>query len=479
MTAALRTLGWRWWAGVLSVAILSRVLVAFAWLGGMPMVSDANDYYAMAVKLAARDFGGAFYWPIGESVFLAAPFAVFGPSLAVARLATIATSLACVVLTALVACELGGAPAGRAAGWIAAGYAPSVLLCGQTYSQHLAALCLVGLAYFGLRAIRTGRVGLFLGAGTALGVGCLTRPSMVSVVPVLIVAWAMAARARRSSLARLSIGGAAALAVALACTLPVAAHNALAGAGASLSTNNERNLFLGNNPYTPDYATSHLGQRSLAQLAPEPRAYLESFYRRTDARSAMRREAVDYAAAHPLRTAWRTVNRTLSFWGFDYLASREIQKWFGWRSLTTAPLLALEAGSYCAVAALVIVALFILKGAGDGLCLETPESSGRASMGWRTWLVSLALAYELPYSLAFSGGTYHFPVVPLLVPIAALAVAALLQLVDGRPRAGVPPPGSATPRAPSAKARWRGAVALCVFAAVQAQYAYYAAVMSG
>lgn len=445
---------WRWWAGLVSAAILLRMVVAFVLLGNMPMVSDAKDYFDFAVRLAAGDLGGAFYWPIGESALLAIPFAIFGPSVLVARLATIAVSVAAVVVTALVARELAGPRVARTAGWISAAYPPSVLLCGQTYSQHLAALCLVSLAYFGLQALRRPTLAWFLGAGLALGIGCLTRPSMLSVVPVLLVAAVLTARARRSSIVRLALGGAAATAVAIACLVPVLAHNAHAGAGLSLSTNNERNLFLGNNPYTHDYATGHLGQRSLDELPPAAQAYLESFYERPDARSAMRHAAVDYVLGHPLRTAWRTFNRTVSFWGFDYLASREIQKWFGWRSLSTVPLLAVEAGSYCAVAALAIVALFVFGGSGD-----------RGDRVWRIWLVSLAVSYEIPYSLAFSGGTYHFPVIPLLLPLAALAVEEL------RCR-------SAWLRLQGRSGRV-GAVALCVFAAIEAQYAYYAVVLSG
>lgn len=439
---------------MLSAAILLRMVVVFVLLGSMPMVSDARDYFDFARAIAAGDLGGAFYWPIGESALLAVAFAVFGSTLAVARLVTIATSVGAIVLTTLVARELGGPRVARVAGWIAAVYPPSVLLSGQTYSQHLAALCLVAVAYFGLRAFRGASLSSAVAAGLALGMGCLTRPSMVSVVPVLLIGGVLAARARPSARARLCAGGAAAAIVGLACAVPVLLHDAHAGAGLVLSTNNERNFFLGNNPYTHDYVTGHLGQRSLEQLAPEQRSYLESFYRRADARTAMRQAAIDYALDHPIRTVWRTFNRTVSFWGFDYLASREIQKWFGWRTLTTTPLLAVEGGSYCAVAALAIVALFAMREAG--------------SAPVRYWLVSLALSYEIPYSLAFSGGTYHFPVLPLIVPIASLAVVELrrpgawLRLRSGSGRA------------------WRTRViALCVFAAVEAQYAYYAAVMSG
>lgn len=440
-----RTLEWRWWAAVLGAAILLRALVALVLLGHMPMVSDAHDYYELAGRLAAGDTGGAFYWPPGESMLLACAFAAFGRSLLVARLVTIATSLGGVVFTALLARELAGSRAQRIAGWIAAAYAPSVLLCGQTYAQHLAALCLAAVAWFGWRAAREGRLVSFAATGAALGLGCLTRPSMVSVAPVLAVGWALAARRRRVPLRSLVGGAALAGGIALVLLVPVQAHDASAGAGWVLSTNNERNLFLGNNPYTPDYKTSHLGQRSLDELPPRTRAYLRSFYERPDAREAMAHEAVHYVVSHPLRTAWRTLNRATSFWGFDYIASREIAKWLGWGTVRSLPLLAIEAGSYLLVSMLAICAL----GA-------RPVACDRAHAAW---LVALALAYEAPYAVAFSGGTYHFPVVPLLVPFAALALAH---------------PARTWQRVRRSRMAW---AALALFAAVQMQYAYYAITM--
>jgi hypothetical protein len=241
------------------------------------------------------------------------------------------------------------------------------------------------------------------------------------------------------------LGAACTVAVALAGLLPVLVHDARAGAGWTLSTNNERNLFLGNNPFTPDYKTSHLGQRAIDEIDPNARAYLESFYSRPDARVAMRREAIAYIATHPARTALRTVNRATSFWGFDYLATREIQRWLGLSSLVSLPLLAIEAGSFLLVAVLALLALVALPRAGD--------------RGWRAWLVAMGLAYQVPYAIAFSGGTYHFPVIPLLIPFAGIAIGRA-RLLWRR---------AATSRATQ--------IALATLALIEAQYAYYAILM--
>ncbi len=440
----------------MSAAVLLRALASLVVLRSMPLVSDAHDYFECAVRFAAGDTGGAFYWPPGESFAIAPLVATLGPSVTAARILTIGMSVATVAVSALLTLEVGGRRAARAAAWIAALYPPAALLCGQTYAQHLAALCLALLAYFGLRAVREGKLWQFASAGAALGIGCLTRPSMLSVVPVLAVGLWLAARRHDVRLRHLVAGGVLGSCVALAFLGPVLAHDAHAGAGWTLSTNNERNLFLGNNPYTPDYKTSQLGQRSLDELDPETRGYLESFYERADARSAMRDEAIAYVRAHPLRSALRTFNRTISFWGFDYLATREIQKWYGIGTVRALPLLALEAGGYVALAVLAMVGVLGMRGLGSGSSGER-ESGER---GWVWWLLGLVAAYEVPYAVAFSGGAYHFPVVPLLVPFAAAALSRLVEEgVDG---------------VRSLLATKGARVALAVFAAVQVQYAWYA-----
>jgi 4-amino-4-deoxy-L-arabinose transferase-like glycosyltransferase len=437
---------WKWWAGLLGAAMALRLFIALVLLGEMPLVSDAREYFDVAVRMASGGFRGAFYWPPGESIVLACALAPFGKSVLVARLVTVAIGTATVALSALLARELAGGEAGAIAGWIAALYAPSALLSGQSYAQHLAALCLAAFAYFGLRALREQHLTLFAATGAALGLGCLTRPSMASVAPILVAACAIMAHLRRESLRRLVPGALLTAFITLALVVPVQAYNSRLGAGWAISTNNERNLLLGNNPYTPDYKTSHLGQRTLDELTPDARSYLESLYSRPDARSAMQRAAWMYMTHHPLRTAWRTLNRATSFWGFDYLASREIQRWATWQTREVLPVLALEAGSYVTVAVLALAGLVALSGA--------------CAAPVRLWLVAVALAYQAPYAIAFSGGTYHFPVMPLVVPFAAVAIANGVKV-------------------------WRAAretrgtiVALGAFAAIQTQYAYFALTMS-
>jgi 4-amino-4-deoxy-L-arabinose transferase-like glycosyltransferase len=458
----------REWAAVVGVSLALRALVGLVWLGSMPLVHDAASYFEAAVGLLT-DFPGraAYYWPPGNAFALASVFSLTGPSVLAARLVMIALGVGGVVLTALLARRLvadvavasqspGTTPRTEAiAGWIGALYMPAVLLSGQTYAQHLAAFCLLAFAWLGLRAVDRASLVFAALAGVAFAVGCLTRPSMVSVAPVLLVLWALRMRRvirEHAPLARLAASAGVFLVAAAAIVLPVQAHNRTAGGGFTISTNNERNLFLGNNPYTPDYKTSHLGQRELTDLAPETRDYLRGFYERPDARVAMQHEAIDYIVHHPGVTAYRTFNRATSFWGFDYLGSRIIQEQRGWGKKALLVMLAFEAGAYMLVMALALAGIFAFRA----------EVDTRA----RAWLVALAIAYEVPYMLAFSGGTYHFPVVGLLVPFAALALAC----ARARPMRDLL----------ARVAKSRGAVlALVAFVAIQIEYAYYSLAMSG
>ena len=453
------------WRGILAVAFVVRVGVAFGWLRSMPLVSDAQDYAEEARRLALGSASAplgdaAFYWPPGNSLVLATIYAAFGDSLWVTRGVMLFLSVVTVALIMLLSRELDArrdARTERASGWLAALYVPAVLLVGQSYAQHLAAMCLVGLAYFALRAMREGRIGYFAVAGIAFGLGCLTRPSMASAAPVLLVAWALELRAKRIARSKLALGAALFVVVASALLVPVVRHNAAHGAGVTLSTNNERNFFLGNNPYTPDYKTSHLGQRSLDELDPETREYLTSF----TTRESMQHEAVSYMAHHPAVTAYRTFNRATSFWGFDYLASRIIQEARGWGKRGLLPLLALEAGSYIATMVLAIAGVLAFGAprapAGDG---DEPPADAVVDPFYRRWLVWLAFAYELPYMLAFSGGTYHFPALGLLLPFAGVAAARWREW---------------WPRVRSSRPTM---IAVAAFFAIQVQYAYFSIAMS-
>jgi hypothetical protein len=230
---------------------------------------------------------------------------------------------------------------------------------------------------------------------------------------------------------------------------PVAWHNATHGAGWTISTNNERNLLAGNNPHTHHYKTSHHAQRN--QLEREAQEYWSRFPDESpEVRQRMRDEAVSYMVSHPAITSWRTLSRVRAFWGFDYLMSREIQNVYRFGPVALGALLLVEAGGYLAVMALVLIGVVVAR---DQLV------PGAAAL-----LLAAVVGYQLPYAIAFAAGTYHFPAIWLLMPVAG-ATAHLVTASPSRLAIG----GLA--RRPAVWA------ALAAFALVQGEYAYYAILM--
>lgn len=440
------------WLRLLAGATIIRLVVVFILLGSMPMVSDAASYAGEGMKMAAS-FPGAepYFWPPGMPWLLGLFYHLFGEAILVSRLVSLGLSVAAVAAVALVAQEVtSDVRSARAAGWIAALYPPSVMMAGQTYSQLLAMLALTLLAYWMLRAFATGRLGYYALAGIAYGAGALARPSMLSVaLPIAVVAGVALLRgAGRTSVRhpRSTIaGGALMLAVAALTLYPALRHNHELGAGWNISTNNERNFFLGNNRFTPDYKTGHMAWRGVNELEPAARDYILELERRPDPRAAMADEAVTYIEEHPLNTLWRTSNRIRSFWGFDYVMSRWIQQTYGWGNLGLGVAMLFESGGYCLAMLLVIVGMLV--------GWRKVESPGRL------FLVGVVLAYQLPYMISFASGIYHFPAVGLLFPWGGIALVHLRE----RGMAGL---------AALMRRRWFW-IAAGIFLLIQVEYAYY------
>ncbi len=389
-----------WEAGlILAAALLARVVVAFGVFPGLPLTSDAADYAADAAALLG-DFPGhvPYYWPPGTALALAPFFALLGPGAAAARVATCLLGVIQVALVLGLAGRcLADRPAARAAGWLMA-LNPAWLLWGLLpYSEHLAAVGLLGAALGVVAGMQGGGAGPWLGAGLATGLGSLGRPSllMVAVVALPALLWA-AWRGRGGSLRAFGVRAGRLLFLYVApvvlLLLPVMILNFEAGGGAVLSTNNERNFFMANNPYADPYKGGQFGSSRLEQLPPATRDYLVGmgWLTQTPAeRRAMLQAGWEYLRDQPGEFAWRAGNRLRAFWGFPYRLSRELQTWLGWGPAGLLAFLPLEAGFDLLLLALALAGL-------------TRERSRLRGWGWP---VGFILAYQAPYVLAYALGT--------------------------------------------------------------------------
>ena len=444
----------RSWATLLGVALLLRVIFALLVVWDYPLVSDANEYSNQAVRFLDEFPGDTqYYWPPGTSYVLALFYEVFGAGRVAARVAMILLSVAAVATTVLLARRvLRDERAAWLSGWVLALLPSAIFMPAQPFSFDVTLLGVTLCVLLVLVAYDRRQARWLPLAGLSLGLAVAARPGAVTVLAALVPAALVVARrwwrAGERSLVGALAAGSAAFAVCLALApLPAVLHHHDIGDGLTVSVNNEGNLLLGNNPYTPHYKTWHLGQHEFDDFEPDAAEYLNREFTAggtLEQRESMRDEALDYMASNPDVTALRTINRARAFWGFDYTYSNSL------RAEWEAPLVAagaagaLEVGGWIVFGALVLTGLFL----GRGLFRDA-----------RHWfLLAVVVAYQVPYLVAFAAGRWHLPVLALLAPFAA---AGLLSLGSLR----------------SAPARILGSkpllAAIGVFLLLQAEYAFF------
>jgi hypothetical protein len=279
--------------------------------------------------------------------------------------------------------------------------------------------------------------GLLLGA--SLGYLCLVRPS---VLPLLVVLPALVFLRRRSLL-----GPAAAVLVGVVMIFGwmVRAHQL--GGVWTINTSNGVNLYYSNNPWTPMYRSWYFGSHAKPGSEeildfPEYAATLErvSAYPPAERDGEYKRLAVSYVAHHPAIFVLRTLNRVRCFWGFDTFTAANLRSVPGWMHRLFAPVLALDAICFLAIAGF---AVYWLASAPAVFWLR-----------WETWLLGgTVVLYSLPYWVTMSHPTYHFPV---MAPLALLGVKAR-EAAAGAPR------------------RWAGWLGLAGLGLIQVEWLYYLA----
>jgi len=468
------------------ISLLSTLLVW--WLfADLPATRDAYDYLRDAkLHVAGTPDFPAWYYPPGLTYWLAMLVDRFGSTSTAVRINALALIAGTSMLTLAIGRKLHRDESQSAwlASLMAALYPPLLLLAGQPYPQHLSLICLGTAALCWMNALHNGNPGQeqqptlrhlqFCLAGAALGYGALTRPAALSIGLAMaatglhrLFAWRRY-HPTKPQTATLACGAALTMAVAILTILPTVVHNYRGGAGATLSINNERNFWLGNNPHTPHYKTSNLAQRPVNELPTEVQNYLLQFYIRgmtlaprewvevqRGFRAKRLREAWCYIRSRPDIFLLRTFNRARAFWGFDYIASRQIQEWQNWSLSQAAPLYALEAGGYCAVMLLALLGLLAGKDKHDAQA--DPSACPRPQNPfWKWGMIAFVLAYQIPYCLAFSAGTYHFPAMVLLLPFAGVGLISLKQQGPAKTLAS-----------------WPVRLAVGIFLLIQLEYAYF------
>jgi hypothetical protein len=423
-----------YWIFLVLAALAVRFLVAFWLLGSWPQTDDAVFYAKTSREIAAGTWTTPNYWPVGRAITTAPLVWAFGPSDMTIQCGAIAIDLGCVLMAAVLAHQtLRRQATARLTGWLAAFYPPMIIIADRAFADSATMLFLLALAVLAIAAWReTGRakrVAFWLGAGLALGMAILTRPATQSVLVLwtaACIAFLLVRRLRPNFFASvgmvswkdfISAGTPFFIGVA-ACVIPIQHHNYTLKAGWVLSTNNEFNCLVGNNPYTPYYKTWHMSEgRGLNQ--PEFKAYLDRFSNPQTPRFEMVREAVRNILARPDLFALRTANRIRAFWGFDYSVAGSYLQYRthnGQTPLSPAgkfgmfALFAAMGGGYVAVMLAAVAGLFLFRKA-DAL-------DGRIA----AFFMAMVLAVQFPYMLTHANACYHTSLLGFFFPFAAVAL---------------------------------------------------------
>jgi 4-amino-4-deoxy-L-arabinose transferase-like glycosyltransferase len=429
-------------------------------LQGAPLMGDAADYFERALQLLnGVDNGRAHYWPPGGPYLLEGLLRLTGRADgAWAQVLMSGISALTTAVVFLLALQVSGK---RSVAWAAAlcyGLSPTTLwMARQSESHTFCAMWVALIALFAVRYVqRRGYLSLLL-AAVCLGMLVLTRPgsallaAALAGLPVLLAVLGTRSGMRLAWPHALLQSGMVAVAV-MAMLWPTLQFNHARGAGWVLSTNNERNFFLGNNPYTHPYKTGHMAQRELADLPPDAQAYLKRHYQAADPRAAMLQSSKDFILLEPGQFIRRCANRFANFWTFDYEQGRRLQLFLEPYGRVAMVPMALQAVYSFVLVALMLLGLPALWRAGQG--------------AWVLAALGVCLLYQAPHVVAFSSPVYRSGLAPLICLLAAWGLVTMRSGVSMRAAMSAALGGT-----------WRrkvyAAAVLIGLLAINAQAAYY------
>jgi 4-amino-4-deoxy-L-arabinose transferase-like glycosyltransferase len=280
-------------------ALIVRTLYCLLLLRHYTPISDASDYYKIAVSVSeGRGFSTTFPFGYEHATafrpplfpgLLGAVFVITGPSLGVAQVVNVLLGCTVVVLLAVLTTRFGGPRAGLIGGGLAVVYPPLLANDGPPLTESLAlTLLLAGLLALGKRRC--------LLAGLAIGLLVLTRPSAQLLVPVLGVWLLVAVGWRRTAVFAVAVG---------VIVLPWVARNEIVFGKPVLVTSNGFNI-------AAAWSDISLGQGRPADPVYDPRfAFLHTgsaLTNEADLDANFRAEGIRGLRAHPSQVpgvVWR------------------------------------------------------------------------------------------------------------------------------------------------------------------------------
>lgn len=393
---------------IMAIGLAVRIL-ALSLVADTALQNEAPGYMGMAAQLLHHQHFEP-YWPPGVPYYLYLVQKLFGESILVARASILPIYLLFTAFLYLLVKQVAHLRAANLAALIFVFYPPYVRDSFNPSTEYPAAACVMGIVLFMTLAERKPSFAPIALTGLALGALILIRPSSLLVGAFVCYYLFRRLRNMKSAVAPLLIA-------AILVSAWIWKAYSLTGRFVFINNSNSQNLFWGNNPYTPLYATwgeaqgeigISAGYRSLlAGIDREPPQNRDRLYTEF---------ALDHIRSRPGLFVLRTFDRARAYFGFPVHYAEPLKNLLGAHSRIGAAILLTLADVlfYWTVVALAIVFLF------------NPEKAPLVS-DRRLCLLGTALAYALPYWVTMSQPRYNFPVVPLLAVFAVALLDLLLQ----------------------------------------------------
>ena len=410
-------------AALFGVALALR-LVFLAEVRSIPFIEapliDARAYDAWAREIAGGAWWGdrVFYQAPVYPYFLAVVYVLLGPDLWTVNVVQMFVGALSCVMMFLATRAFFGERVAWVAGLCLAFYPPAIFFDGIIQKTSLGLLLSTTLLWLLGRFQRSPRTGPALAAGCVLGLLSLTRENALAFVPAVpLWMWVRFAGVQLGLRVRWVAAFAAGVAVVL---LPVGARNYAVGDTFVLTTSQMgTNLWIGNNPEaTGLYAPLLPGRQTPTFEAPDAKRLAERELGREltsgEVSDYWRGRALDFVVSEPGRWLELMLFKLALTWNqFEIADTEDLHLYAEWSALLAGLLALLHFG--------IVVPL-----AGAGIVFAGRE-------GRDAWLlVFLALVYALGVALFMVFARMRFPLVPLMLPLAALAVVRAFERARAR-----------------------------------------------
>jgi 4-amino-4-deoxy-L-arabinose transferase-like glycosyltransferase len=389
----------------LGLGVLLR-LIGLYLVSGLALASDWLSYHKVALQLVHKVKFHPF-WPPGLPYYLSFFHYLFGESELVARACMILLYLMLSVFLFLLAKEMYNRKTANIAVLIFSVFPSFIYHSVTPVAQMPMAVILIAVAYFAIRSKQNISWICSIFLGLLLGIGVLVRPS--SLLLLLFLPLYFVVTKRRFLLPSIMV-----ISAILLVFLWIVKAYKMTGEFVMINSANSMNFFFGNNQWTPLYKTWWLGSHRSED--DEYKVFLEGIRKNPPSvqERLYKQHAIEHILSRPDLFLLRTLSRFRVYFAFDTTPGATLIKGYDIDKKIGLGLIMADAIFYLSIASLAILFLFL-----------PPTMFGdRGTIGI---LIGIVIIYSLPYWVAFSHASYHFPVVPILGIFAVISGTRLLN----------------------------------------------------